>query len=57
MLKLALLFFVISLIAGVLGFTGIAGAAAGLAKIIFMIAIGVFLEFLVLALLGIKAFT
>lgn len=57
MLKLALILFVVSLIAGALGFTGIAGATAGLAKIIFFIAIALFLIVLVLALLGIQLFT
>lgn len=57
MLKMALLFFVISLIAGVLGFGGIAGAAAGIAKFIFGIAVFVFLVFVVLAVMGWKAIT
>ena len=35
MLKWALIFAVIALIAGGLGFTGVAGAAAGIAKILF----------------------
>ena len=35
MLKWALLFLIISIIAGLLGFTGIAGVAAGIAKILF----------------------
>ncbi|HVF34476.1 MAG TPA: DUF1328 domain-containing protein [Candidatus Saccharimonadia bacterium] len=57
MLKLALILFVVSLIAGALGFTGVAGATAGLAKIIFYIALALFLIVLVLALLGIQIFT
>ncbi len=39
MLKWALIFFVVSLIAGGLGFTNVAAGAAGLAKILF----GIFL--------------
>jgi len=35
MLHYAVVFLVIALIAGVLGFTGIAGASVGLAKILF----------------------
>ena len=35
MLKWALIFFVVSLVAGALGFTNIASGAAGLAKILF----------------------
>ncbi|HET8995840.1 MAG TPA: DUF1328 domain-containing protein, partial [Acetobacteraceae bacterium] len=37
MLKLALFFLVIALIAAVFGFTGIASAAVGIAKILFFI--------------------
>ena len=43
MLKWALIFFVISIIAGVLGFTGIASGATRIAKILFFIAIAIFL--------------
>lgn len=35
LLKWTLIFFILALIAGVLGFGGIAGAAAGIAKILF----------------------
>ena len=48
MLRLALIFFIVALIAGVLGFGGIAGAAAGIAKIIFWIG----LALLVIALIS-----
>ena len=51
MLKLALFFFVVSLIAGVFGFTGIAVATAGIAKILFFVCIVVFLVLLAAALL------
>lgn len=50
MLKWALIFAVISLIAGVLGFTGIAAGAAGIAKILFFIFLVIFVIFLVLAI-------
>lgn len=43
MLNWALLFFVIALLAAVLGFTGVAVAAAGLAKILFYIFLVLFL--------------
>ena len=43
MLRLALLFLLISLVAGLLGFTGISIAAAGVARILFFIAIVIFL--------------
>jgi len=56
MLKWALIFFVISLAAGALGFTGISSAAAGVARVLFGIALIIFLIFLVLALLAGEAF-
>lgn len=52
MLKWALIFFVISLIAGVFGFTGISAAASGIARILFFIAVVIFVIFLVLALMA-----
>ena len=52
MLRWALFFFIISIIAGLFGFTGISVATAGIARILFFIAIVVFLAFLVLALLA-----
>ncbi len=42
MLGWALTFFIIALIAAVLGFGGIAGTAIGIAKIIFFVAIALF---------------
>ncbi len=50
MLKWALLFFLISLVAGVLGFTGIASGAAAIAKTLFFVAVVLFLVFLVIGL-------
>ncbi len=55
MLKWALVFFIISLAAGVLGFTGIAAGAAAVAKTLFYIALALFLIFLVLGLIAIRA--
>ena len=48
MLKWALGFFVLALIAAVFGFGGIAGASAGIAKILFI-------GFIVLAMVGVIA--
>jgi len=48
MLRWALIFFIVALMAAVLGFTGIAIAAAGVAKILFYI----FVILFVLSLLG-----
>jgi uncharacterized membrane protein YtjA (UPF0391 family) len=50
MLKWALIFFVISIVAGFFGFSGVSAATGGIAKILFFIAIAVFLVFLALAL-------
>jgi uncharacterized membrane protein YtjA (UPF0391 family) len=48
MLRWALVFFVVALVAAVLGFTGIALAAAGVGKVLFY----VFVILFVLSLLG-----
>ncbi|BAK83449.1 DUF1328 domain-containing protein [Komagataeibacter medellinensis] len=50
MLKLALFFLIISLIAGVFGFSGISAASAGMAKILFFIAITIFVVVLLIGL-------
>lgn len=55
LLKWALIFFVVALIAGALGFTGISSAAGGIAKILFWIFLVIFLVLLVLGLLAGKA--
>jgi uncharacterized membrane protein YtjA (UPF0391 family) len=47
MIKWALIFFVISLIAGLFGFTNVAAGARGIAKILFFIALAIFLVVLV----------
>lgn len=55
MLKWALIFFIISLVAGLFGFAGIATGAAAVAKILFYFAVALFLLFLVLGLMAVKA--
>ncbi|MHB1157396.1 MAG: DUF1328 domain-containing protein [Phycisphaerales bacterium] len=50
MLRWALIFFIVAIVAGLLGFGNIAGAATGIAKILFFIFIIVFLISLVMAL-------
>ncbi len=50
MLKLALLFFVVSLVAGVFGFSGTSSATAGIAKILFFVAVAIFVICIALAL-------
>ncbi|TXK62210.1 DUF1328 domain-containing protein [Alkalisalibacterium limincola] len=57
MLKLALFFLIVALLAGLFGFTDIAGASMMIAKVIFFIAIAIFVLFLVLVALGINFFT
>jgi uncharacterized membrane protein YtjA (UPF0391 family) len=52
MLKWALIFLVVSLVAGALGFTGISSGAARISKILF----GIFLViFIILLILGLMA--
>ncbi len=52
MLKWALIFLVVSLVAGFFGFSGVSSATAGIAKILFGIAI---LGFLIFVVLGVVA--
>lgn len=47
MLRWALIFFIVALVAAALGFGGIASAAAGIAKILFYIFLALFLVALV----------
>ena len=51
MIKLAIIFFIISVVAGLLGFTNIAAGAAGIAKILFFIALTIFLIVLIFGVL------
>ncbi len=48
MLKWAVIFLVVGLIAGLLGFTGIAGAFIGVAKFLFFLALAIFVVLLIL---------
>jgi len=52
MLKWALIFFVISIVAAVFGFTGIAAGTAEIAKILFFVAVAIFVIFLILGLIA-----
>lgn len=52
MLKWALIFFIISLVAAIFGFTNISAVTGGVARILFFIFLAVFLVFLVLGLIG-----
>lgn len=52
MLRWALIFLVIGLVAAVLGFTNIAGASIEIAKVLFYIFLVIFLVLLVLGLLA-----
>jgi uncharacterized membrane protein YtjA (UPF0391 family) len=54
MLQFALLFLVVSLIAGVLGFTSIAGASFAIAKVLAGLFLLLFVVFLILAIAGVR---
>jgi uncharacterized membrane protein YtjA (UPF0391 family) len=57
MLKWAAIFFIISLIAGLFGFTNIAAGTRGIAKVLFYIALVIFLIVLVFGVfLGVLVF-
>lgn len=57
MIKWAIIFFVISLIAGLFGFTNISAGAAGIARFLFFIALAIFLIVLVFGVgLGVLVF-
>jgi uncharacterized membrane protein YtjA (UPF0391 family) len=57
MLKWAIIFFVISLVAGLFGFTNIAAGARSIAKVLFFIALTIFLIILVFGvMLGMLVF-
>ncbi len=51
MLKLAIVFFIISLVAGFFGFTDVATGAKSIAKLLFFIAFAIFLIVLVFGVL------
>ena len=55
MLKYAIVFAIISLIAGALGFGGIAAGTAGIAKVLFGVFLILTVIFVVLAALGVGA--
>jgi uncharacterized membrane protein YtjA (UPF0391 family) len=52
MLRLALFFLVVSIVAAIFGFSGIAAASADIARILFFIAIVVFVVLLVAGLMA-----
>jgi uncharacterized membrane protein YtjA (UPF0391 family) len=52
MLKWALIFFVISLITGALGYSGISAGTAQISKVLFFICLIIFVIFLVLGLMA-----
>ena len=57
MLKWAIIFFVISLIAGYFGFTGVASTTRTIAKVLFFIALAIFLIVLIFGvMLGMLVF-
>jgi uncharacterized membrane protein YtjA (UPF0391 family) len=57
MLRWAIIFFIVSLMTGVLGFTGISEATAGIAKILFYIFLAILLFWIVLIIAGVELVT
>jgi uncharacterized membrane protein YtjA (UPF0391 family) len=55
MLRWAVIFLVVGLIAGLFGFTGIAGASIGIAKFLFFLFVAMFFVFLLLGLTVFRA--
>jgi uncharacterized membrane protein YtjA (UPF0391 family) len=51
MIKLAIIFFIVSLVAGFFGFTDVARGAKSIAKILFFIAFAIFLVVLIFGVL------
>lgn len=51
MLKLAIFFFILSVVAGALGFTGVASGTRTIAKVFFFLALAAFLVIVVFGLL------
>lgn len=47
MIKWAIIFFIVSVVAGFFGFTGVASSARGIAKLLFFVALAIFLIVLV----------
>ena len=57
MLRWAVVFLILGIIAGVLGFTAIAGAAIAIAKFLFFIFIAIFIVLLILGLMAARRLT
>ena len=55
MIKWAIIFAIIAVVAGLLGFSGIASGAASIAKVLFGLAVVIFLVLIALAIFGINA--
>ena len=57
MIKWALIFLVAGIVLGALGFGGLGGAFVGIAKLLFFVAIALFLLFIVLGTVAAKKIT
>ena len=55
MIKWAIIFAIIAVVAGLLGFSGIASGAASITKVLFGLAVVIFLVLIALAIFGINA--
>ena len=56
-MRWALIFFFISIVAGIFGFTGVAAGSAAIAKTLFFVALALFCAFVIAALMLGKAIT
>lgn len=57
MLKLAIIFFIISIVAGALGFTNVSAGAGRIAKVLFFVFMALFVLTIAAIVLGIQALT
>jgi uncharacterized membrane protein YtjA (UPF0391 family) len=57
MLRWAFIFLIVAIVAAIFGFGGIAATAAGFAKVLFFIAIAIFLVFLLLGMFAARKIT
>jgi uncharacterized membrane protein YtjA (UPF0391 family) len=57
MLKLAIIFFIISIVAGALGFTNVSAGAGRIAKVLFFIFMALFVLAIIAIILGVQVLT
>jgi uncharacterized membrane protein YtjA (UPF0391 family) len=57
MLKLAIIFFIVSIVAGALGFTNVSAGAGRIAKVLFFIFMALFVLAIAAIILGVQVLT